>query len=67
MDCFARNDGRELRDLVIPALCAIAHWGGDPVRRGFSVQPLLPLEYWITHRSLSSGAHSRDPVAGDDD
>src|SRR4249919_4012039 len=21
--------------------------GGDPVRRGFSVQPLRPLEYWI--------------------
>src|SRR5882757_3813136 len=24
------------------------------------------LEYWIARRSLSSGAHSRDPVAGDD-
>jgi hypothetical protein len=23
-------------------------------------------EYWIARRSLSSGAHSRDPVAGDD-
>jgi hypothetical protein len=23
-------------------------------------------EYWITRRSLSSGAHSRDPLAGDD-
>jgi hypothetical protein len=25
------------------------------------------LEYWITYRSLSSGGHSADPVAGDDD
>jgi hypothetical protein len=24
------------------------------------------LEYWIIRRSLSSGAHSRDPVADDD-
>jgi hypothetical protein len=24
-------------------------------------------EYWIARRSLSSGAHSRDPVAGDDE
>jgi hypothetical protein len=24
-------------------------------------------EYWIVRRSLSSGAHSRDPVAGDDE
>jgi len=23
-------------------------------------------EYWVTRRSLSSGAHSRDPLAGDD-
>jgi hypothetical protein len=27
---------------------------------------LRSLEYWITRRSLSSGAHSRDPLAGDD-
>jgi hypothetical protein len=39
----------------------------DPVRRGFSVQSLASLEYWIARRSLSSGAHSRDPLAGDDD
>jgi hypothetical protein len=26
----------------------------------------MSLEYWITRRSLSSGAHSRDPLAGDD-
>jgi hypothetical protein len=26
----------------------------------------MPVEYWITRRSLSSGAHSRDPLAGDD-
>jgi hypothetical protein len=24
-------------------------------------------EYWIARWSLSSGAHSRDPVAGDDE
>jgi hypothetical protein len=28
--------------LVIPAI------GGDPVRRGFSIQSLTSLEYWIT-------------------
>jgi hypothetical protein len=28
---------------------------------------LTSLEYWITRWSLSSGAHSRDPVAGDDE
>jgi hypothetical protein len=27
----------------------------------------MSLEYWITRWSLSSGAHSRDPVAGDDE
>jgi hypothetical protein len=26
----------------------------------------MSLEYWIARRSLSSGAHSRDPLAGDD-
>jgi hypothetical protein len=40
--------------------------GGDPVRRGFSVQSLLSLGYWIVRLSLSSGAHSRDPLADDD-
>jgi hypothetical protein len=40
---------------------------GDPVRRGFSVQTLLSLEYWIVRRSLSSGGHSADPLADDDD
>jgi hypothetical protein len=25
------------------------------------------LEYWITRRSLPSGGHSADPLAGDDD
>src|SRR5260370_26607954 len=39
---------------------------GDPVRRGFSVLSLAALEYWVTRRSLSSGGHSADPVAGDD-
>jgi hypothetical protein len=29
-------------------------------------QLLLSLEYWIARRSLSSGAHTRDPLAGDD-
>jgi hypothetical protein len=27
---------------------------------------LIVAEYWIIRRSLSSGAHSRDPVADDD-
>ena len=26
-----------------------------------------PLGYWIARRSLSSGGHSADPLAGDDD
>ena len=39
----------------------------DPIRRGFSDQSLASLDYWIVRRSLSSGAHSRDPLAGDDD
>src|SRR5882672_6330161 len=39
---------------------------GYPVRCGFSVLSLLPLNYWVTRGSLSSGAHSRDPLAGDD-
>jgi hypothetical protein len=38
-----------------------------PVHRGFSDQSSAPLEYWITRRSLSSGAHSRDPLTGDDE
>jgi hypothetical protein len=39
---------------------------------GGSSTPQLPgsiidvSEYWIARWSLSSGAHSRDPVAGDD-
>src|SRR5436190_9237747 len=39
---------------------------GDPVRRSFSIPSPLSLEYWIVRRTLSSGAHSRDPVADDD-
>jgi hypothetical protein len=27
---------------------------------------LVSLEYWVARRSLSSGAHSRDPLPGDD-
>jgi hypothetical protein len=46
--------------LVIPRAC------GDPVRCGFSVLSLASLEYWIARWSLSSGAHSRDPLADDD-
>jgi hypothetical protein len=38
-----------------------------PVRHGFSVLSLTSLEYWIAYRSLSSGGHSADPLAGDDD
>ena len=40
--------------------------GGDPVRRGVSVLSSASLGYWIARRSLSSGGHSADPVAGDD-
>ena len=40
--------------------------GGYPVRRSLSVSLLTPLEYWIVRLSLSSGGHSADPVAGDD-
>ena len=39
---------------------------GYPVRRGLSFRSLTSLEYWIARRSLSSGGHSADPVAGDD-
>ena len=39
---------------------------GDPVRRGLPVLSSASLEYWVTRRSLSSGGHSADPVAGDD-
>jgi hypothetical protein len=38
----------------------------DPVRRGLSVLSWTSLGYWITRRSLSSGGHSADPLAGDD-
>jgi hypothetical protein len=40
---------------------------GYPVRRKPSIKRLLSLEYWIARRSLSSGGHLADPVAGDDD
>jgi hypothetical protein len=46
-------------------LSSPAH-AGDPVRRSFSVLSLTSLEYWIVRRSLSSGGHSADPVADDD-
>jgi hypothetical protein len=38
--------------------------GGYPVRRGLSITNAS--EYWIARRSLSSGGHSADPLAGDD-
>src|ERR1700704_2348127 len=50
----------DIRTAVADALA------GDPVRGGLSIQSLTSLEYWIIRRSLSSGAHSRDPVADDD-
>ena len=37
---------------------------GHPVRRGFPVQSLTPLEYWFTRRSLSSGRPKAGPVGG---
>jgi hypothetical protein len=46
-------------------LSSPAH-AGDPARRGFSVRSPTSLEYWVTRWSLSSGGHSPDPVAGDD-
>ncbi|MEH2611364.1 hypothetical protein V1293_003653 [Bradyrhizobium sp. AZCC 1693] len=44
----------------------------SPAKAGGSSTPrpldsiLASLEYRVTRRSLSSGAHSRDPLAGDD-
>ena len=35
-----------------------------PVRRGFSFQSLMSLEYWVTRRSLSSGRPKAGPVGG---
>jgi|HubBroStandDraft_2_1064218.scaffolds.fasta_scaffold505083_2 hypothetical protein len=45
-------------DLVIAAF--------DPICRTSSAQSLTLVEYRITRCSLSSRAHSRDPLAGDD-
>src|SRR5580704_6186565 len=39
---------------------------GYPVRRGLPARSPASLEYRVTRWSLSSGAHSRDPLAGDD-
>ena len=36
------------------SLSSQAH-AGDPVRRGFSAQALLPLEYWIARSRLRQG------------
>jgi hypothetical protein len=35
----------------MPALCALAHRGGHPVRRGLSIQSVPSLEYWIVRSS----------------
>ncbi len=39
---------------------------GKKERRSFLDSNIGLSEYWIARWSLSSGAHSRDPVAGDD-
>jgi len=46
--------------------CRRPTWSGDPVfqRRLCSIS--TSLEYWMSRRSLSSGARSRDPLAGHD-
>src|SRR6267154_2283248 len=64
MDCFAALAmTRMVRRHTMRSSSAKA---GDPVRRGFSVLSLTSLEYCIVRRSLSSGGHSADPVANDD-
>ena len=64
MDCFA---ALAMTGMVRPRTqLSSSAKAGDPVRRGFSVQSSASLEYWVTRRSLSSGGHSADPVAGDD-
>jgi hypothetical protein len=48
---FGNGNASATYSLSSPALCAIAHWAGDPVRRGFSAKTLASLEYWIARSS----------------
>jgi len=69
IDAFAViRDAMKDKDRVfaVPKRSSSPAHAGDPVRRGLSAPSLASLEYWIVRRSLSSGAHSRDPLAGDD-
>jgi hypothetical protein len=60
-----RND--EIEIIAVTFRLSYPAHAGYPVRRGLSALSLTSLGYWIARRSLSSGAHSRDPLAGDDD
>ena len=71
-DMFLKSSGKIMsRECGVTAAAAlptvVAREGGRSVRRGFSARALTSLEYWIARRSLSSGGHSADPLAGDDD
>jgi hypothetical protein len=55
------GDGAAPPRAVIPRACGVSS----------TLQPLDSItdvsEYWVARRSLSSGGHSADPLAGDDD
>jgi hypothetical protein len=55
------GDGAASHRAVIPRACGVSS----------TLRPLDSItdasEYWIARRSLSSGGHSADPLAGDDD
>jgi hypothetical protein len=48
-----------------PAVPSYPAHAGYPVNCDLSTPSLMFSEYWIVHRSLSSGAHSREPLADD--
>src|SRR5882672_6016861 len=55
------GDGAASHRAVIPRACGVSS----------TLRPLDSItdvsEYWVARRSLSSGGHSADPLAGDDD
>ena len=70
MDWFAaasRNDGTDLGCRAAPKRTVILRESGV----SSTPRPLDSIigvsEYWIARWSLSSGGHSADPLAGDDD
>jgi len=48
MDCFVAYAPRNDVDGAAPTRLSYPAHAGYPVRRGFSIQSLAPLEYWIT-------------------